>query len=261
MTYKNDKGFTLIEILIAMALVGIVMTGVYRVYAQQVAINNTQTLVRDMQQNIRAAMYYMEQEIKLAGLDPSGNADAGVERAWTGEVRVSADFGGGIPGDPIAFFDGAIANNEQVTYRLDPDANNDGVCDNLAAGSLVPCNLVRIQGDPTDPLNLASVVAQNIDAIDFAYLGVDTNQPGCDTNCVLAVVPVPDDELDNIRSVQVSIVARAGGASLPGLMIPYDHSRFFMGQGGQVVLTNLLTNDGYRRNLLTNEINCRNMGL
>ncbi len=48
MTHKNEKGFTLIEVLISMALVGIVMTGVYRVYAQQVAINNTQTLVRDM---------------------------------------------------------------------------------------------------------------------------------------------------------------------------------------------------------------------
>ena len=262
MMNRNEKGFTLIEILIAMALMGLVMSAVYRVYAQQIAISNTQALVRDLQQNIRAAMYYMEREIKMAGLDPSGNAGAGIERAWTGEIRISADFGGGTPGDPNAFFDGAIANNEQVTYRLDPDANNDGVCDNLAAGSLVPCNLVRIEGDPTDPLNLAAVVAQNIDAIDFTYLGVDTTNPGCDNNCALSTVSVPDDELDNIRSVQVSIVARAGGESLPGFVIPFDHNRFFRGQRGQVILTNLLTDDdGYRRNLLTNEISCRNMGL
>jgi len=259
MMNRHEKGFTLIEVLIAMALMGLVMSAVFRVYSQQVAIRNTQTLVRDMQQNIRAAMYYMEREIKMAGLDPSGNAGAGIERAWTGEIRISADFGGGIPGDPIAFFDQAIAANEQITYRLDLDANNDGVCDNLAAGSLVPCNLVRVEGDPTQ---LGTVVAQNIDALDFAYLGVDTNQPGCDTNCVLAVVPVPDDGLGNIRSVQVSIVARAGGDSLPGLVIPFDDNRFFMGQGGQVVLTNLLTDDdGYRRNMLTSEISCRNMGL
>ena len=131
------------------------------------------------------------------------------------------------------FFDGAIANNEQVTYRLDPDANNDGVCDNLAGGSLVPCNLVRIAGDPTDPLNLATVVAQNIDAMDFAYLGVDTNQPACDTNCILPVVPVPDDALDDIRSVQVSIVARAGGASLPGFVIPFRITGYSWGREGR----------------------------
>jgi len=257
MINKNENGFTLIEILIAMALAGLVMTGVYRVYFQQVAVNNTQTVVRDMQQNIRAAMYYMEREIRMAGLDPSGYAGGGVERAWTGEIRVSADSGGGTPGDPNDFFDGAIGADEQVTYRLDPDADSDGICDNLAGGSLVPCNLRRVAGDPTQ---LGEVVAQNIDAVDFAYLGVDTTDAACENDCLIGA-PVAADRLDDIRSIQITIVARAGGENLPGLVVPFADNRVFMGQGGQVVLSNLLTQDGFRRNLLTNEISLRNRGL
>jgi len=262
MIKKNENGFTLIEILIAMALTGMVMTGVYRVYSQQVAVTNTQNIVRDMQQNIRAAMYYMEMEIRMAGMDPSGNARAGVELAMDGQITVSADVGGAgaIPGDPNEFFNSVVDANERVTYRLDTDANDDGICDNLPA-STVPCNLVRESG------GVASVIAQNIDALDFVYLGVDTTDPACDNDCPIngdagfPGSPVPNDILDDIRSIQVTIVARAGGADLPGFIIPFDDNREFEGQQGQIVLSQLLTDDGYRRNRLTSEISLRNMGL
>jgi len=56
-------------------------------------------------------------------------------------------------------------------------------------------------------------------------------------------------------------VARAGGADLPGFIIPFDDNREFEGQQGQIVLSQLLTDDGYRRNRLTSEISLRNMGL
>jgi type IV pilus assembly protein PilW len=262
MNDSNEKGFTLIEILIAMAIASLVMTGAYRVYTQQVAVNNTQTIVRDMQQNIRSAVYYMETEIRMAGLDPSGNAGAGVELAMNGQIRVSADVGGAgaIPGDPNAFFNSAIDANERVTYRLDTDANDDGICDNLPA-STVPCNLERVSGGVT------SVVAQNIDALDFVYLGVDTTDATCDNDCLingnagLPGSPIPNDRLDDIRSIQITIVARAGGAELPGFIVPFDDNREFDGQqAGDIVLSSLLTNDGYRRSRLSSEVSLRNMG-
>ena len=272
MTYKNEKGFTLIEVLIAMALVGLVMTAVYRVYSQQVAVNNTQTIVRDMQQNIRAALYHMERELRMAGLDPSGNADAGVELAQTNRITVSADFEGGTAGDPNDFFDETITGRERVSYRLNNDiAENgglgDGVCDNLQAGDLTPCNLVRIVGTPAAGIMAVAgnVIAENIDSVDFVFLGVDTTDTTCDNDCpIVGAVgggPVADDRLDDIRSIQITIVARAGGASQPGFIIPYDHVRAFTAQEGSVVLAPMLANDGFRRNLLTSEISLRNMGL
>jgi type IV pilus assembly protein PilW len=263
MLETNENGFTMIELLIAMALTGLVMTGVSRVYSQQVAVNNTQNIVRDMQQNIRSAMYYMETEIRMAGLDPSGNAGAGVELAETGEVTVSADIGGpgAIPGDPNEFFNGAVDADERVSYRLDTDADRNGICDNLEAFGTAPCNLVRVSNGVT------SVIAQNIDALDFEYLGVDSTDPTCENDCPivgntgLPGRPITNGRLDDIRAIQITVVARAGGDSLPGFILPMDDNRLFRGQRGQIVLGSIFTNDGFRRNSLTNEINLRNMGL
>ena len=261
MIKKNENGFTLIEILIAMAIAGLVMTGIIRVYSQQVTVNNTQTIIRDMQQNIRAAMYYMEREIRMAGLDPSGDADAGIEFAQTAEIRVSADTGGpgATPGDPNAFFNDAVEDNERVTYRLEPDVDRDGICDNLPANT-IPCDLWRIQGDPTLVPPNGGVIAQNIDAIDFLYVGDDRDPvTDCVTDCILGSA-VPDNNLNNIRSVQITIVARAGGQNLPGFISPMDDNRIFRGQDGQIVLGGAFTNDGFRRNRLTCEVSLRNMG-
>lgn len=265
MMKKNENGFTLIEVLIAMALAGLVMTGVYRVYTQQVAMNNTQTLVRDMQQNIRAAIYYMEQEIRMAGLDPSGNAQAGITVAEMSRIQIGADSQGGTPGDPNAFFDGALTGDEQVTYRLDNDsAENaglgDGICDTLQANNTTPCNLIRVVGN--DPDGAGDIIAQNIDALNFVYLGVDTTDPSCENDCYLPT-PGASNTLDDIRSVQITVVARSGGATLPGLRVPLDENRVFYNQWPEraIILPANLTDDGYRRNLLTAEIRCRNMGL
>jgi hypothetical protein len=197
----------------------------------------------------------------MAGLDPSGKARAGVELAKDGEITVSADIGGAgaIPGDPNAFFNEAIEANERVTYRLDTDANEDGICDNLPA-STVPCNLER------ESAGVTSVIAQNIDALDFVYLGVDTTDPACDNDCAIGGdagfpgSPLSNDRLGDIRSIQITIVARAGGEQLPGFIVPFDDNRGFQGQQGQIVLSQFLTNDGYRRSRLTSEISLRNMG-
>ena len=113
---KNSAGFTLIEILIAMAISGMVMTGIYQAYVQQMRVNNTQNQVVDMQQSVRVAMYFMEREIRLAGLDPSGLADSGVDVASADAITISMDItggeadgidndGDGNPDDPREYYD------------------------------------------------------------------------------------------------------------------------------------------------------------
>ena len=68
----NSKGFSLIELLIAIAVFGVVVAGVIGAFTDQLRSHNTQQRILDMQQNARAAMYYMTRELKLAGLNPSG---------------------------------------------------------------------------------------------------------------------------------------------------------------------------------------------
>jgi type IV pilus assembly protein PilW len=64
---REEKGFTLIEILVAMAISLVVMTGVYQVYVAQQKSYILQEQVAAMQQNLRAGMYFMARGRPVGG--------------------------------------------------------------------------------------------------------------------------------------------------------------------------------------------------
>ncbi len=53
----NKKGFTLVELLVAMAISTMVMAAIYSTYHVQLRSHITQQTVVEMQQNARAAMF------------------------------------------------------------------------------------------------------------------------------------------------------------------------------------------------------------
>ncbi len=53
----SNQGFTLLELVVAMALVGIIMAGVYATYFSQQKSYLVQDQVAAMQQNLRAGMF------------------------------------------------------------------------------------------------------------------------------------------------------------------------------------------------------------
>ena len=67
---NNPKGFTLVEMLVAMAMGLIVMVAIYTAYVNHQRSHVTQQLVVHMQQNARAAMSLMKREIRMRGYDP-----------------------------------------------------------------------------------------------------------------------------------------------------------------------------------------------
>ncbi len=111
---RGNPGFTLLELLTAMVIAGVVMGSVYSAYLSQNKAYQTQENVAAVQQNLRAALYFMEREIRMAGYDPQENTAAGI----TGPLS--------NPQDSIQFtFDrnknGVIAgNDETVEYQYDP---------------------------------------------------------------------------------------------------------------------------------------------
>ena len=173
---QHTAGYTLIEILIAMAISGVVLAGIYQAYTNQIRTNNTQNQVVDMQQSIRVAMNFMEKEIRIAGLDPSGLANAGIDVATPNSITLSVDTTGGEADGRDNNRDGQVDEAgewfdgipEQVTYSLSNDANNNGQNDALEGLNTLPCHLLR------DGQRLAS----NIDALNFVYLGVDDTDAG-----------------------------------------------------------------------------------
>jgi len=63
----NRKGMTLIELLVALTISGILVAGVYRTFVSQQHTYTVQEQVVDMQQNVRLAINRMTRELRMAG--------------------------------------------------------------------------------------------------------------------------------------------------------------------------------------------------
>ena len=159
--------------------------------------------------------------------------------------------------------DGDINDDfEQIRYQLSNDSDDDGVADSL------DCNLQRqyLQGGVWQP-NLATDpddanIAMNIDALNFVYLDVDGNDL---IDYMLTPPQVPAADLDEIRSVQITIVARAGQSERQGLPGNKTDTKVYMNQqdrpGDDWDIILPAPNDKYRRIVLTSDVKCRNLGL
>jgi type IV pilus assembly protein PilW len=245
--YKRNKGFTLVEVLIALAISGLLMTAVYTAFQSQQRSYLAQDQVAEMQQNIRVGLDIMVREIRMAGFDPVGSADAGITTATVGRFSFTQDINAdndGIDNDGDGstdendgsenFPNGSLGDsNETVTYGFSnsDDSEPDGVVDGGGVASLG-----RDTGGGFQP------VAENIQAIEFNYLDEDGN------------VTVA---LDDIRSVQISILARAQRPDRN-----YSDTRAYPDNGttpGGVTWGPF--DDNFRRRFQTITVKLRNMGI
>jgi type IV pilus assembly protein PilW len=237
-TNTSQKGFSLIELMVAMAIASVLMAGIYTFYHNQLKTHITQQEMVDMQQDARAAMYMMTREIRMAGYDPQ-NTGATIRTANVAQMAFDSDSDGTA--------DGVInANSERFYYALSNDADRDGLADGT------PCNLVRGGWDNSlNPEDL-NPVALNIDALNFVYLDNDGNTLNDDGNGNVT------SSLADIRSVQITLVARSGDV-VPVLMRKHTDNTIYTNQQGTVILP--AQNDNFRRIRLTATVKVRNLGL
>ncbi len=120
----NDRGFTLVEILIASAIFAMVLVGVYVIYD-----TNQSTYVRgegraDLQQNARVALDQMTRELLMAGYDPSkvlaqpgtGINNFAIQSIGPSTVRFLADVNGDGNTEVVQFaYDGT---NKRITRQV-----------------------------------------------------------------------------------------------------------------------------------------------
>jgi len=217
----EEKGFTLVELLVAVFVAGIVMGGVYSAYYSQQKSYAAQEQMAEMQQNLRSAMYFMAKEIRMAGCNPMGwTNDAGFQAVGPNSVTFSMNIRGQSATDPPDKDTGDP--NETIVYSLS-DWNGDGIDDLMRS---------------TPPTGNAAV-AENIDALNFVYLDANGN--------------VTIDRLA-VRSVQITLVARTSRGD-PGFT---DTTTYTNLQGTTILAAQ---NDDFRRRALSTHIKCRNMGL
>jgi type IV pilus assembly protein PilW len=222
MEMKNKRGYTIVELLVGIAISGVFLTAIYSAYFSQQRSTLAQEQVSSMQRNLRSAMYFMEKEIRMAGCDPTGKAGARIETAQNNGIRFTSDMTDDTgTGDP----DGDVGDlNEDIAYSLSGD------------------DLVRN----------GSRIAENIDAINFVYLDGDGTRLDDDTNGNV----IYDDSMAQIRSIQVTVVARTGKEDPK-----YTDSAAYKNKIGETIFTPAGDDVHFRRKVLKTSITCRNLGL
>ena len=223
MKREMQKGFTLIELLVVIAVAGVLLAAVAMTYRTQQRSYIVQEHVAATQQNLRAAKYLLEKELRMAGCDPSQSAGARIVLATANSINFTMDINNNAD---TGFPNGALGDpNENVTYVL-YDSGGDG--DN---------DLGRNTGGGNQ------LVAENIDALDFVYL---------DINEVPLPLPI---NTRAIRSVEVTLLARTA-RPIRGWTDPnanYQNTR------GTIIFTPLGNDRNFRRQIVTTRIKCRNL--
>ncbi|MCA9471291.1 MAG: prepilin-type N-terminal cleavage/methylation domain-containing protein [Nitrospirales bacterium] len=114
----NEQGFTLVEVMVALALSVLTVGATYTIYARQVQSQIVRDEQLDMQQHARVAMDLLTREVHMAGYDPRHvNRDQLLTNDFDGIVYdpsmlvVRADLNGnGVPTD----------TNEFIQFSHDP---------------------------------------------------------------------------------------------------------------------------------------------
>lgn len=168
------NGFSLIELLIVMAIVGVVMGAIYGVFISSNRSYRTQERVADAQQSVRVGVDFMVRDIRMAGLNPFGTAGAGMEAATGTNLRLTADLDiNGATDAPL--------NQERVSYDFSNNA------------------LRRQLYETTASATGWQTLANNVTALSFTYLDADGTDLGD---------PVAAGDLDDIRTVVISMTVQ-----------------------------------------------------
>lgn len=274
-TSNLQLGFTIVELLVAMGMATIVVAALYSTFKSQQDSYVSQEVVAEMQQNLRAALYMMARDIRIAGYDPSELADAGILSAGPNSINFTFDINDGIDNDadgtvdeidePI-INDGDVTDaNENITYSLDTtDAENPRLVRNAGGGDQPVADYIDAVGfayafDNNGDDQLDSSVGGNIiwaidsDGDGDLDLNLDTNDDGViDTNDNTAGVALASQvDLERIKAVKIWLLARTGKVDRS-----FTNSTIYVVSNQQ-----LQYNDNFRRRLFTTAIACRNMAL
>lgn len=102
----SDQGFTLTELLVAIAISGVVLAAVTKLFISSNQFYTVQSQVANVQQDIRAAMSVMARDIRMAGYDdPEFDDDSGIAIATEDTLEFS--------------YDNATGNRTRYGYQFD----------------------------------------------------------------------------------------------------------------------------------------------
>ena len=280
----NQDGFTLLELVIAMVIAGLVIAGVVATHVIQQKNYRTQTMVMNTQQNLRSAFHRLQNELMMTGYDRTSSNRFGLENianlndnsaiTFTGDFGPAGSVDNGIldAGETISFFlfnspDTPNSDTSDLARRVDG-----GDATLLAEGIEAMVFAYAFDDNPRDgridfvniggaddifgfPLmdndeHLIWAVDTNDDNV--LDTSLDANQDGLiDNSDTVGGAPLPSNvEMDRIRGIKVWLLARTRSTVL-------GSGQFQSYRLGHRLITR---NDAYKRRVLTATIILRNLG-
>lgn len=168
----RQSGFTLVEVLVTIAMMSIFTAAAMAVLIPLSRSYTTTDVASSAQQVVRMAVEVMASDIRLAGLDPLQQADAGIEEANATSIRFTSDR---VPdGDDEANGQIDDDNFEHLNYYF--DASDDTLRLALLSSNGTVRQMQRL--------------VENVTNLRFRYFDQAGNETG---------------DRDEIRSVQISM--------------------------------------------------------
>lgn len=137
--YSRVRGFTLIELMVAAAVAGIVLTVMFTMFRTSNRSYVVQDYVAEMQQNLRMAMYHVSRDARMAGcgmnlMTSITSIQLFDGTAWRNVRSISAVNNPGVGPDSIEIFYGDINSGEYnaVITKGMPDASAELVVDSVS---------------------------------------------------------------------------------------------------------------------------------
>lgn len=110
---RADGGFTLIELMVSIAIGMFVLASVATTFTTQTRTYSAQEQINQMEQNLRGALDIMSRDIKMAGYKPNGGSVTGVVSYTSTSLTVQADL------NADAAISTSGSDNEQIAYAYD----------------------------------------------------------------------------------------------------------------------------------------------
>lgn len=222
----NEKGFTLVELMISLAISLLITAGMYATYTLQRKSAASQDRVTEMQQNLRASLMMMSKEIKMAGYDPE---------------RTTKDKSCDVDGNGKSVTPGIhTATATAFGFSMDLDKNGDcgSTGENVTYQMYTAADGIKKLSRKSPNTNNA--IAESIDQMEFLYTlsdGTTTTSPS-------------DAKRSDITMVTISILAQASERD-PN----YINNTTYTTASG----VNWVVNDARKRRFVVTNVNCRNM--
>jgi hypothetical protein len=175
----RQAGFTMVDILVGLAMASVVMVAIISLFAAVGRSYTIQNVAADVQQVTRAGIEHMAQNIRMAGLDPFGGAEAEIKEFKADKIQFSldrCDIPIGTTG--CGFPDGDVDDKfESVTYQWDS----------------VERELEQVLYAGTASESKATLI-ENVSNLQFTYLDNDNGTPAtaADIRTVIISLTVED---------------------------------------------------------------------